>query len=194
MDVKFFKNQAAFRKWLEKNHVTARELWVAYYETASGKSGLTYPEAVDEALCFGWIDGIVRRIDEISYTNRFTPRKPKSNWSAVNIERMRVLIEQGKVTPAGLEAFGANAADRSKQYSYENESRSLSEEYERIFKQNVSAWDFYCEQSASYRRMANWWVMSAKRDETRERRLAQLIKSSENGERLKQFMPPSKQQ
>ena len=184
MKLKYFKTAADFRAWLESNHASASELWVGFYKKDSGKGGLTYAEAVDEALCFGWIDGIKKRVDEFSYTHRFTPRKPKSNWSLINIRHVERLKKAGRMMPAGLKAFAAREAAKSGVYSFENKPRQLSPELERQFKSDKNAWEFFQQQPPGYRRVASFWVMSAKQEETRARRLAQLISDSKQGRRL----------
>ena len=163
-----------------------QELWVGFYKKNSGKSGITYMEAVDEALCFGWIDGIKKKVDDDSYTNRFTPRKARSNWSAVNIQRVGELSQLGRMHPAGLKAFDARDQEKTQLYSYEVRNRPLDEMYEKSFMANKKAWDFFTAQAPSYQKVASWWVMSAKREETRLKRLTMLIKDSENGRRLAQ--------
>ncbi len=181
MKVSFFKSSSAFRKWLEKHHATARELWVGYYKKGSGKPSLTWPESVDQALCFGWIDGIRKSIDEVSYTIRFSPRKPRSIWSAVNIKRAQALAAQGLMQPAGLQAFQARQENRSRIYSYEQRQDQLPEAYAQTLRQNKAAWDFFQAQAAWYRKAAGWWVTSAKKEETRLKRLDQLIEDSAQG-------------
>ncbi len=181
MKVSFFKSSSAFRKWLEKHHATARELWVGYYKKGSGKPSLTWPESVDQALCFGWIDGIRKSIDEVSYTIRFSPRKPRSIWSAVNIKRAQALAAQGLMQPAGLQAFQARQENRSRIYSYEQRQDQLPEAYAQTLRQNKAAWDFFQAQAAWSRKAAGWWVTSAKKEETRLKRLDQLIEDSAQG-------------
>ena len=183
MDVQFFADAAAFRQWLESNHATAPEAWVGFKRKgkASAADGLTYPEAVDEALCFGWIDGIRKKIDEDSYTNRFTPRRRGSNWSLINIERAGVLTAAGRMHPAGLAAFEARTQDRSGVYSFEQTEFALEPDMEKAFRSHVDAWSYFEAQPPGYRRRSTHWVMSAKREDTRRRRLQQLIDDSEAG-------------
>jgi uncharacterized protein YdeI (YjbR/CyaY-like superfamily) len=181
MNVKFFKSPFEFRQWLDRHHATAQELQVGYYKKGSGKPSLTWPESVDEALCFGWIDGIRKSLDDESYTIRFTPRRPRSTWSAVNIKRVEELTEQGRMQPAGLRAFQARTENRSGIYAYEQRSDTLDAPYAQKLKQNQAAWAFFQSQSSSYRRNACWWVVSAKREETRLKRLATLIEDSAHG-------------
>jgi uncharacterized protein YdeI (YjbR/CyaY-like superfamily) len=184
MEVTFFETPSEFRKWLEENHHAEKELWVGFYKKGSGKPSMTWPEAVDQALCFGWIDGIRKSIDVESYTNRFTPRKPGSTWSAVNIKRVGELAELGLMRPAGLAAFEKRDEKKAQLYSYEQANSKLDEPYERQFRANQGAWSFFQAQAPSYRRSAYWWIMSAKREETRQRRLAILIEESQKGSRL----------
>jgi uncharacterized protein YdeI (YjbR/CyaY-like superfamily) len=179
-DVTYFKTPADFRKWFEKNQESSQVLWVGFYKKGSGKPSITWPESVDEALCFGWIDGIRKSLDEASYTIRFTRRKQGSVWSAVNTKRAQELIELGRMRPAGLAAFQARTEDRSSRYSYEQQGAKLVGEYEKKFKANRRAWKFWSSQPPGYRRTAGWWVMSAKKEETRLKRLEQLITDSAN--------------
>lgn len=181
---KYFKSAADFRTWLEANHSAASELWVGFYKKDSGKGGLTYAEALDEALCFGWIDGVRKRVDELSFTQRFTPRKPKSNWSLINIRHVGRLKKAGRMSVAGLKVFAARSAAKSGVYSFENRPRQLSPELERQFKRDAAAWSFFQQQPPGYHRLMNFWIMSAKQEETRQRRLARLIADSKQGRRV----------
>jgi uncharacterized protein YdeI (YjbR/CyaY-like superfamily) len=181
----FFATPAAFRAWLDEHHGSVRELVVGFHTKGSGKPSMTWAEAVDEALCFGWIDGVRRRIDETSYTIRFTPRQRRSTWSAVNIQRAEELIRVGRMQPAGRLAFDARTDDKSAIYSYEQRHGArLDVEQERTFRANESAWTFFSAQPSSYRRAAIWWIVSAKRDETKAKRLATLIDDSAHGRRI----------
>lgn len=180
----FFKTQKDFRKWLEKNHKKEIELYVGFYKLSSGKKSITWSQAVDEAICFGWIDGIRKSIDKESYCNRFTPRRPDSNWSDINIKKVKELTKKGLMKPAGLEIFNKRKIDKSRVYSYENKPESLSPEHEIIFKSNKKAWEFFIAQSNSYKRTNYYWIMSAKQDETKFRRLNQLITASEKRQKL----------
>lgn len=185
METRFFATPAEFRAWLTENHATATELGVVLHSKASGKPTMSWSDAVDQALCFGWIDSIARRIDETSRVQRFTPRKPKSNWSAVNIKKVSDLTARGLMTPAGLAAFARREEARSGVYSYENRHLAkLDAEREATFKAQAAAWEFFSKQPPSYRQTAIYRVMNAKRDETRSRRLAQLIDLSAEGLRL----------
>lgn len=180
----FFRSPAELRKWFVGHHATANELWVGYYKKGASKPSITWPESVDEALCYGWIDGIRKSIDESSYQIRFTPRRPGSVWSAVNIQRAQALIDQGRMQPAGLEAFQARQENRSGIYSYEQRRDQLAEPYQRLLKKNKAAWDFFQAQTPSYRKTVGWWVVSAKKEETRLRRLEKLIAYSARGQTL----------
>ncbi|MDT4968415.1 MAG: hypothetical protein QOJ64_3152 [Acidobacteriota bacterium] len=184
MELKFFRSPSAFRKWLEKHHATADELWVGFYKKASGKASITWPESVDDALCFGWIDGIRKRVDDLSYTIRFTPRRQGSIWSTVNIKRAGELIEEGLMQAAGMKAFEARQANKSGIYAYEQRSEELVEPYASKFKGNKAAWKFFNHQPPGYRKLANWWIVSAKKEETRLRRLQKLIDDSAQARRL----------
>jgi uncharacterized protein YdeI (YjbR/CyaY-like superfamily) len=185
MEPMYFATAAEFRAWLEKHHNTERELWVGYYKKGSGRSGITYPESVDEALCFGWIDGVRRTVDDERYVNRFSPRTPRSNWSAVNIKRVQELTRVGKMHRSGLAAFAQRAPKRSEVHSYEQRnSASLEPEHERRFKANERAWEFFRAQPPGYRQTALYWVISAKKEETRLKRLATLIEDSAHGRRI----------
>jgi uncharacterized protein YdeI (YjbR/CyaY-like superfamily) len=185
MNPKFFKTPAAFHKWLADNHAKSKELWVGFYKKDSGKASITWPESVDEALCFGWIDGIRKSIDEDSYKIRFTPRKPTSVWSAVNIRNVAKLIKEDRMQPAGMKAFEARKENRSGIYAYEQRSPELVEPYMGKLKRNKAAWNFFQAQPPSYRKVMNWWVVSAKREETRLKRLEQLIEESAEGKRMR---------
>ena len=186
MNPKFFRTPADFRRWLEKNHATAAELWVGFHKKDSGKLSITWPESVDEALCFGWIDGIRKRVDETSYQIRFTARRRGSIWSATNIKRAKELAKQRRMRPAGLKAFAARIENKSGIYSYEQRSTDLEEPYAKLLKKNKAAWDFFKIQPPSYRRMVGWWIISAKKEETRMARLADLISESAKGKRVLQ--------
>ena len=183
----YFKSATEFRRWLEVNHSRARELWVGFFKKASGKGGLSYAEAVDEALCFGWIDGLKKRVDALSYTHRLTPRRPKSKWSLINIQHVKRLRKAGRMTPVGLEAFAARAPERSGTYSFENAPRRLAGADAERLKADPIAWEFFRKQPPGYRRTALWWVVSAKKPETRARRLGQLIAESRDQRRLGQL-------
>jgi len=179
MQPTFFATPAKLRAWLKVNHATAQELWVGFYKVDSGKPSITWPESVDEALCFSWIDGVHKNLDPSSYVIRFTPRKPRSTWSAVNIKRVGVLIVLGRMQAAGLKAFEARRDDRSAIYSYEQRHHAALNDAETAhFQANKPAWDYFHARPPSYRKTALWWVVSAKKDETRVKRLATLIDDS----------------
>jgi uncharacterized protein YdeI (YjbR/CyaY-like superfamily) len=182
MEPTTFERPQAFRAWLEQHHDSEPELWVGYYKRGSGKPSMTWPESVDEALCYGWIDGIRKSIDAEAYMIRFTPRRARSIWSAVNIARVAVLTDEGRMRPAGLEAFEARREDRSGIYSYEQRDRAkLEQAYEKRFRAKKKAWAAFETMPKSYRKAAIRWVMTAKKEETRERRLAALIEDSAAG-------------
>lgn len=180
----FFATPAEFRKWLEQNHATAPELWVGYYKKNSGKPSITWPESVGEALCFGWIDGIRKSVDEISYKIRFTPRRPESIWSGINIQRAEELTAEDRMRPAGMKSFAARIENRSGIYSYEQRSDQLEEPYRSKLKKNKSAWNFFQVLPPGYRKRIGWWVVSAKQEETRRKRLEKLIKAFSAGKRI----------
>lgn len=181
----FFKTPAEFRKWLTKHHEKETELLVGFYKKDSGKESITWPESVDEALCFGWIDGIRRSVDEESYSIRFTPRKPSSIWSTVNIKKIAELTEKGLMKPTGIAAFEKRKADKSAIYSYEKEAAKLHDHYEQQLKGNKKAWAFFQAQRPSYQKIAFHWVMSAKQETTRDSRMQSLISDSEAGMLIK---------
>lgn len=183
-----FKTAEAFRTWLEKNHDKETELGVAFYKKDSGKSGITYKEAVKEALCFGWIDGVGRRIDEQSHMNRFTPRKQKSTWSNVNVGYVNELIKEEKMMPAGLAAYERRSKERTGIYAFENKDKAaLSHAFEKEFRSNKKAWQFFESCPAWYKKTAIWLVISAKKEETKLKRLKQLIEDSSQGKTIKQL-------
>lgn len=179
-----FPTQNDFREWLEENHETETEIIVGFYNVKSGKTSMTWSEAVDQALCFGWIDGVRRKVDEASYCNRFTPRRANSNWSAVNIEKIRVLTEKGLMMPAGIAAFEKRKEEKSAIYAYENELKQFSDEFEKQFKNRAKAWEFFEKQAKWYKKQMINWVMTAKQEKTRQSRLEKLISASENSEKI----------
>ncbi|MGH2509157.1 MAG: YdeI/OmpD-associated family protein [Gammaproteobacteria bacterium] len=184
----FFRTPAKFRDWLAKNHVLSDELLVGFYKKNSGKPGITWPESVDQALCFGWIDGVRKNMDDESYSIRFTPRKPGSTWSSVNIERAEALIADGRMQPAGLKAYKARREGKSRVYSYEQRSIDLEEPYRGLLKKNKTAWNFFQSQPSSYRRKVCWWIENAKKQETRQKRFEQLADYSAAEQKLPQFV------
>lgn len=187
----YFDSPAAFRRWLEAHHDSADELFVGYHKAHTGRPSLSWPESVDEALCFGWIDGIRRRVDDDRYTIRFTPRRRHSIWSLVNIRRVAVLTADGRMQPSGLRAFEARRDDRSGVYAFERPApAALDAVDERRFKTHRKAWTFFQSQPPGYRTTAMHWVTSAKKAETREKRLATLIADSEAGLRIASLRRP----
>ena len=178
MDPKFFTTQDDFRNWLAENHAIADELIVGYYKVGTGKPSMSWSESVDQALCFGWIDGVRRKYDDDSYTIRFTPRRPRSIWSAVNIAKVAELKKKGLMTRAGLAAFEKREEKRSAVYAYENRPEEFPAEYEKLFAKNRTAFEFFTAQPPSYRRLAVHRVISAKQEATRRARLQKLIAAS----------------
>jgi uncharacterized protein YdeI (YjbR/CyaY-like superfamily) len=191
MKPKFFPSASAWHAWLEEHHQKEEELWVGFHKVGSGKPSITWPEAVDGALCFGWIDGVRKSLDEKSYVIRFSPRRSKSIWSAINIKRVAELSNQGLMRPAGAQAFEKRTGDRSEIYAYEQRmGAKLGAAYEKSFRAHKTAWKFFQAQPPWYRRTASWWVISAKKEETRLKRLAQLIADSENERPIAQLARP----
>lgn len=181
----FFASPRELRKWFSRHHASAGELWVGYYKKGSGKPSVTWPESVEEALGYGWIDGIRKSIDEESYRIRFTPRRRTSNWSRINIKLVEKLIAEGRMTPAGLKAFAVRSEKRSAVYTYEQKNPALEARFERELKKNEDAWSFFQAQPPWYRRTVARWVMSAKKEETQLRRLKTLIEDSARGRAIK---------
>jgi uncharacterized protein YdeI (YjbR/CyaY-like superfamily) len=188
MKPKFFSNQSAFRKWLETNHNKKDELLVGYYKKSSGIASIDWEESVDEALCFGWIDGIRKSLNEISYSIRFTPRKNDSKWSTKNINRVGELIKLNLMRPAGLAAYKKRKDENSNTYSFEQRIIKLDDKYESALRKNKKAWEYFSSRVPSYRKPVIHWIMSAKQERTRVKRLETLIKCSEAGE----VIPPMK--
>lgn len=186
-EVSVFPDKAAFRAWMEAHHDSAEELWVGYYRKSVGKTSQTYADAVDVALAYGWIDGLTYRVDDEVHTNRFTPRRKGSNWSAINVRRMQEMIDAGEAHPAGIAAFQAHRPERVGVYSYENAPRDLPPEYAARLERDAAAWAFWKGERPSYRRSATYWILSAKRPETRERRFELLLSDSAAGRRLRQY-------
>jgi len=181
----FFPTPKHFRSWLAKNHDGADCLWVGYYRKDSARRSITWPESVDEALCFGWIDGIRKKVDDISYKVRFTPRRPKSIWSAVNIGRVAALTAEDRMRPPGVAAFARREEQKSRRYSFENRATAkLSPADQREFRCDSLAWKFFKSQPPGYQRLAAWWIISAKRTETRRARLERLIAVSRARRRI----------
>jgi uncharacterized protein YdeI (YjbR/CyaY-like superfamily) len=189
----FFESPADFRAWLEQNHDSASELLLGLHKKSSGRPSITLREAQDEAICFGWIDGVARNIDESSWAIRFTPRRPGSVWSAVNIRRAEALIAESRMIPAGLAEFEKRDQKRAKQYSYERENPEFDAASEEAFRANEEAWRFFRAQPPGYQRLHTWWVMSAKTEQTRARRLAALVEISAQGRRIDPMKSPFEQ-
>lgn len=184
----FFATPADFRAWLVKNHALHTELSVGFYKRDSGKPSITWPESVDAALCYGWIDGVRNSIDAVSYRIRFTPRKPTSTWSAINVKRVAELTKLGLMNPAGVKAFKARKGDKTGIYAYEQrKTAKLPREYEKKFRANKKAWTFFQKQPPWYQRTAAYRVISAKQEATREKRLTELIRDSEAGLAIKEL-------
>ena len=181
----FFPTPGAFRRWLARHASSASELFVGFYRVGSGRPSLTWSESVDEALCFGWIDGVRKRIDDVSYQIRFTPRRPGSHWSTINVAKAEVLISQGRMLSPGLLAYSHRADQRSSVHSYEREaSPSFTAQELAFFKGSPAAWQFFDGTPPSYRRAVVHWVASSKHSATRARRLSRLIESCAAGKRL----------
>ena len=190
MEPIFFATPDEFRAWLQEHHATESEVLVGFHKKGSGRPSITWPQSVDQALCFGWIDGVRRRIDDASYSIRFTPRKARSTWSAINVRRVAELAAEGLLHPAGIAAFERRSDDKTAIYSYEQrEAAQLDAEQERRFRANARAWDWFQAQAPSYRRTATYWVISAKRQETRDRRLERLISDSAAGRPIPSLTP-----
>jgi uncharacterized protein YdeI (YjbR/CyaY-like superfamily) len=192
MKITFFKSPAELRPWLKAHHASATELRLGFYKKHSGKIGITYAEALDEALCFGWIDGVRHGLNETSYAIRFSPRKPKSIWSMVNIKRVGELTQLGLMQPSGLEKFSRRDPKKLRRYAYEEKTRPLAAVYANQLKANKSAAAFFHAQAPWYQRTVNWWIMSAKQEATRLKRLATLIHDSARGLRLRHLTRPTK--
>ena len=189
---RFFATPAKWREWLQRHHASATDVWVGFHKRGSGRPSITWPESVDEALCFGWIDGVRKRLDESRYVIRFTPRRKGSVWSSVNLARIRELTRLGLMRPAGLAAHEGRTAGKSGIYAYEQRKKArLPAAMQRRFKGNRQAWTFFQTQPPWYRQVTTWWVVSAKREETRERRLALLIEDSAAGRRIKSLTRPA---
>jgi uncharacterized protein YdeI (YjbR/CyaY-like superfamily) len=188
-----FSSPDEFRNWLAKNHAAVTELFVGFYKKSSGKKGATYSEALDEALCFGWIDGVRRSINSESYMIRFTPRKPKSIWSLVNVRHVKRLQKSGKMAEPGIRAFALREKHRTGIYSFEQKRPGLSARFKKLFRADAPAWEFFTKQAPWYQRTAGHWVVRAKQDETRMRRFAKLVEVSGKGRRLDQLTPKGRQ-
>ncbi len=183
-DITYFSALSELRRWLADNHAQAKELQIGFYKKQSGRFNFSWSEAVEAAICFGWIDGVRHGVDDESYTVRFTPRKSHSIWSAVNLKKVEELTKLGLMHPAGIAAYERRSESKSKVYAYEQKSAALGESYEAKFRENARAWEFFIEQSPSYRKTAIWWVISAKGEATRLKRLDKLINNSEAGRKV----------
>jgi uncharacterized protein YdeI (YjbR/CyaY-like superfamily) len=192
MKPKFFSSAEQFHNWLLKNHAKKDELLIGFHKKASGKKSITYPEALDEALCFGWIDGVRQRLNETSYTQRFTPRRAKSIWSRINVNHVERLRKEGRMQEAGLAEFAKRDEKRTGVYAFENAPRELSPEFQKEFQANKKAWESWKTQPTYFKKVTSFWVMSAKKEETQLRRLNRLIESLEKGERLGMVVPKAK--
>ena len=180
----FFHDQKEFRTWMESNHKTESELLVGYYKVGSGKPSMSWSESVDQALCFGWIDGIRKSIDNERYCIRFTPRKPTSIWSNINIKKIEQLKSNGLITQYGLDAFNNRKISKSGIYSFENRPAKLNDSFENLFKANESAWEFFIKQAPSYQRTIFYWILSARQETTQLSRLNKTIIASENQKKI----------
>jgi len=187
----YFASPEAFREWLEAHHEAATELVVGYYKVGTGRPSMTWAQSVDEALCFGWIDGIRHRVDDARYTIRFTPRKPTSIWSAVNVRRVEELVKEGRMRPSGMAAFSRRRDNRSGAYSYEQRRDTFDEPYLSTFRKARGAYTFFAAQPPSYRKALIWYVMSARQEATRERRLVRLIEASRQKQRIGMMERPA---
>lgn len=180
----FFATPQDFRQWLEKHHAAEQELLVGFYKKGTGKPSITWPESVDQALCFGWIDGIRRSYDEESYTVRFTPRKPSSTWSAINIVKMEGLLAQGLVAPTGIAAFEKRQEHNSRIYSYEQEDVSLRKDFLKLFQADKEAWNYFSSRGAYYKKRAIHHIMSAKQEKTQKSRFEKVLQASREGKQI----------
>jgi len=192
MKPKFFSTPEKFREWLERNHDSAGELLLGFHKKSSGKKSITYPEALDEALCYGWIDGVRKNLDETSYTIRFTPRKARSIWSLVNVRHVDRLTKEGRMRPAGIEAYARRDPKRTGIYAFENRPREFSPEFAKAFRKNKTAWSFFEKQPPGYKRLMVFRIMEAKKEETRMKRFKQLVDLCERGLRLDLLQSKSK--
>lgn len=191
MDITFFATPSELREWYERNHDSAPELILGFYKKATGKPSVTQQEALDEALCFGWIDAVRHRIDDEVYTNRYVPRKKSSVWSDINMKRVEELKAEGRMHPAGIKAYETRDPKKQKTYSNENEWQTLPPEFEAQFKAVEGAWEKFEAMPKSYQRPALWWVMSAKQEKTRQSRLQVLIENSAKGLKIPYLRRPN---
>jgi uncharacterized protein YdeI (YjbR/CyaY-like superfamily) len=184
MEPIYFRSGSEFRDWLQTHHASAREVLIGFFSKSAQQRGLTYAEALDEALCFGWIDGLVRRVDANRHTRRFTPRKSASIWSNINVNHVERLIREGRMQPPGIAAFQRRSKAKTGVYSFENKPQEFPSVYARRFRANRAAWKFWLAQPPGYRRTVIWWVVSAKQEVTRERRFDRLVAECAAGRRL----------
>lgn len=190
--VTHFATVDALRSWLAKNHAEVSELWIGFYRKGAKKQGTSYAEALDEALCYGWIDGVRYKVDELSYKIRFTPRRPESIWSLINVRHVERLKKLGKLAEPGIKAFQARKQHRTGVYAFEQKRTGLAAKHKKIFRANAAAWKFFSEQAPWYQRTTGHWVNSAKQEATQRRRLAQLIADSAAGRRIDRLNPKSR--
>jgi uncharacterized protein YdeI (YjbR/CyaY-like superfamily) len=188
----YFETPEQLRDWFDANHATADELWIGHWKKSTGRPSLSWSETVDEALCVGWIDGVRHSVDKDRFTQRFTPRRPGSNWSLINVAKVEELTKQGRMRPAGRAAFEARRPDRTGVYSFERGEPAFTPEQERRFRANAKAWEWFQGKPKSYRRPATWWVISAKQEATRERRLTALIEDSAAGQTVRPLTSPAR--
>lgn len=189
-DPVFFKNPNELRKWFEANHKSIKSVWVGFYKKDTGIESITWPESVDQALCFGWIDGIRKKVDEKSYKIRFTPRNPKSHWSAINLEKIKELKKSGRMKPEGLKIYKLRNKENQRKASYESNPKALSPELKDMLKGNVKAYTYFKSMAPSYQRITIHWIMSAKQEATRHKRLNILIESSLEGKKVPPLRRP----
>src|ERR1041384_1546727 len=192
MKPRFFSTLERFREWLQRNHDSETELLLGFHKKSSGKKSITYAEALDEALCYGWIDGVRKNLNQTSYTIRFTPRKARSIWSNVNVRHVERLTKEGRMRPAGIAAYERRDPKRTGIYAFENRPREFSPEFEKAFRKNKTAWSFFEKQPPGYKRVIVFWVMEAKKAETRVKRFKQLVDLCEQGLRLGLLQPKKK--
>lgn len=183
-EIIFFASAEEFRLWLQENHSLKQEIWAGYYKAGTGKPTMNWSDSVDQALCFGWIDGIRKSIDEERYCMRFTPRKPNSNWSTININKVEELSAKGLMTPAGMASYEKRKPEKSGVYSFERDAATFSSDFEKQFKANKAAWTYFSAAAPSYRKTSTFWVVSAKQETTKLNRLLKLIEACEEGRRL----------
>ena len=184
MNLLFFESQESFRDWLDTHHKTETELWVGFHKVSTNKSSMTWSQSVDEALCYGWIDGLRKTVDSDNYCIRFTPRRPNSIWSDINIRKVEEMSEKGLMQLAGLEAYSKRKEERSRVYSFESDTKAFTDKFETLFKSHTKAWDYFMAQAPSYKKMVIHWIMSAKQEQTQLSRLEKAIVECETQNRL----------